>query len=264
MRAISLSLAALLSTTAAMPALAAPETEIVADANAPKGKLPDAATPSAYRLDFTILPEADRFSGHDEIDLKFQSSVPSRSTSTAATSTCDQGRRRWSGGKVDPRRPGPRSTTPAPRGSISRPMSSRPARRRSRSIIGAAFNDSASGLFHVKVDDKWYSWTQFESIDARAAYPGFDEPGFKTPFTVSVTTTPGWRRRQRAESGVTKTADAWKSTSRRDQAAADLSRRAHHRAVRPQDRDDRARRRAPAPMPYGVVATQAQKASWIM
>lgn len=54
-----------------------------------------------------------------------------------------------------------------------------------------SFADSASGMFHVKVADQWYSWTQFESIDARAAYPGFDEPGFKTPFTVSVTTHAG-------------------------------------------------------------------------
>ena len=68
MRAIALSLAALLSTSA----LAAPPAEqpkIVADAHAPKGKLPDTVTPKAYRLDFNILPEAARFSGHDEIDV---------------------------------------------------------------------------------------------------------------------------------------------------------------------------------------------------
>src|SRR5690348_1221332 len=68
MRFIAVSLAILLSTTAnAAPQAKAPA--IVADAQAPKGKLPDTATPRAYRLDFTILPEADRFSGHDEIDI---------------------------------------------------------------------------------------------------------------------------------------------------------------------------------------------------
>jgi len=64
MRAIVLSLAVLLSTAA----FAAPSA-VVPDANAPKGKLPDTVSPAAYRLDFTILPEADRFSGHDEIDI---------------------------------------------------------------------------------------------------------------------------------------------------------------------------------------------------
>ncbi len=35
----------------------------------PTGKLPDAATPIDYRLDFTIVPEKERFSGHAEIDI---------------------------------------------------------------------------------------------------------------------------------------------------------------------------------------------------
>jgi len=60
---IPLTLALLLSSTALA------ETPIVPDAKAPKGKLPDMATPQAYRLDFTILPESERFSGHDEIDV---------------------------------------------------------------------------------------------------------------------------------------------------------------------------------------------------
>ena len=56
----------------------------------------------------------------------------------------------------------------------------------------AAFTNGApSGLFRVNVGGKLYSWSQFESIDARAAFPSFDEPGYKTPFTVSVTTRPG-------------------------------------------------------------------------
>src|SRR5690242_5933622 len=70
MRAIALSLAVLLGTTAQAAAPAPAKTVVVPDANAPKGKLPDTAQPTAYRLDFTILPEAKRFSGHDEIDIK--------------------------------------------------------------------------------------------------------------------------------------------------------------------------------------------------
>ncbi len=38
----------------------------------PTGKLPDTVKPIAYRLDMTILPEQERFSGHTEIDVELK------------------------------------------------------------------------------------------------------------------------------------------------------------------------------------------------
>ena len=64
MRAFAFSLGLLCSTTAIAAAPAPKATGIVADANAPKGKLPGLVAPTAYRLDFTVIPENDRFSGH--------------------------------------------------------------------------------------------------------------------------------------------------------------------------------------------------------
>jgi aminopeptidase N len=116
-------------------------------------------------------------------------------------------------------------------------------------------------MFHVKVDNKWYSWTQFESIDARAAYPGFDEPGFKTPFTVSVKTHPGLVVVGNApEVSVTKAAGGLELHQLAPTkplptylVAVDTGPFVHLTGSIPPNAE------RSTPMPYGAVATQAQR-----
>ena len=158
------------------------------DPAAPVGRLSDAATPVAYRLNLTILPDQPRFSGHVEIDAALKSgtsrvymhgkalhvtravALTAEGASVAAT---------WT--QVDP--------TGVVRLDFARPLSA--GKITLAFDYDAPFNDGPSGLYHVKVAGQWYVWNHFESIDARAAFPGFDEPGFKTPYTVSITTRPG-------------------------------------------------------------------------
>jgi len=180
----------LLSTTAFAQAAPPPAPAAMpTDPAAPKGKLPDAAKPIAYRLDFTILPDQPRFSGHDEIDISVKATTKSlymhgRNLAVSKAIAKTGGRSiaaTWT--QVDP--------TGVVRLDFAEPLPAGAA-----TLVfdyDGAFGDDASGLYHIKVGDIWYSWTQFESIDARAAYPGFDEPGFKTPFTISITTTPGYK-----------------------------------------------------------------------
>jgi len=149
----------------------------------PVGRLPEGAQPTAYRLDLTVDPSKARFSGHTEIDVQLARPATSlylhgkglkvsRVLVTAGTTTlvaryaevADHGVAR-----IDfPRE--------LPAGDVTLKFD-----------YTAAFRTEDEGLFHARVDQDWYAWTQMEPIDARRMFPGFDQPGFKTPFTVTVT-----------------------------------------------------------------------------
>jgi alanyl aminopeptidase len=55
----------------------------------------------------------------------------------------------------------------------------------------AEFNDLPNGLFRVERGENAYAATQFQPISARKVFPGFDEPGFKVPFDISLITPTG-------------------------------------------------------------------------
>lgn len=173
----------------------------------PAGKLTDAVTPSAYRLDLRLLPDEAGFSGAVEIDVTL--ARPARvihlhgNGLTVESAVLEPARGReltgtWT--QLDPS--GVASLTfagPAPAG---------PATLRLR--YTGSYGRPGEGLYKSVVAGDAYLFTQFQPTDARRMFPGFDEPGFKTPFDISVTTRAGYavigntpvRRTKAADDGL--------------------------------------------------------------
>ena len=148
----------------------------------PRLRLGDSVRPTRYALDLTLDPERNDYSGAIDIDLDLRSPA-SVIWLNAAGLTIDQSTLS-SGAKVFPGRSQPGGTdfagiafsSAVPAGTAKLHIAYR----------GRLDPKSSSGLFKVKEGGDWYIFSQFEAIDARRAFPCFDEPSFKVPWEVTL------------------------------------------------------------------------------
>jgi len=153
-----------------------------ARADVPLGRLPEQVIPSAYRLDLDVDPAQPRFNGHAEIDAVL--AQPSTVIYLHGNGLRVKNARIRAGAKsyqaryslVDPLGVARLDLSgAAPAGPITLYFD-----------YSGELRHTPDGLYHAKVGGAWYAWTQMEAIDARRVFPGFDEPRFKTPFSITV------------------------------------------------------------------------------
>lgn len=171
---------------AASPAPAAATADVTPPAAAPTPptlRLGDIATPTAYAVHLTLDPEADTFSGEITISMTVARATDHLWLSgvdlSVAGATIES-----AGTKV--------AATPIDGGhdfiGFTFPQAIGPGDATLKvTYTGKAIANEDSGLFRQQQDGHWYLYSQFEATDARRAFPCFDEPSYKVPWTVTLT-----------------------------------------------------------------------------
>lgn len=149
----------------------------------PKLRLPaDVVAPVRYRVELTVIPDQDTFTGTVEIDLRFAKSTSllwlNADKLTVSEATLKTGTEKVDAKVIAETKDYIGFTLPHPVG---------PGDATLRLLYkGAISRKDMRGIFQVKDGDQWYVYTQFEETSARRAFPCFDEPGYKVPWQLTL------------------------------------------------------------------------------
>ncbi|HXO39922.1 MAG TPA: M1 family metallopeptidase, partial [Thermoanaerobaculia bacterium] len=148
----------------------------------PRLRLPATASPLHYRVELTLVPAVEKFSGAVAIDLLLEEPTAvlwlNATALTIEAATLTAGSTRLAAGIV----PGGDDFVGF---SFARPIPAGRARLEIR-FSGEVSSIETRGLFRQSDGGSWYLYSQFEATDARRAFPCFDEPGFKTPWELTL------------------------------------------------------------------------------
>ncbi len=155
---------------------------LAVDEAAPILRLDQRAIPRSYALHLWIDPEVEGFTGEVSIDLSVLE--PSRVIWLNSRAIAIESAELTMAGETLPASilDGNEEVEGF---AFDREIPAGPARMTIR--YTAPFEEvETQGAFRQKDEDEWYVFTQFESVYAREAFPSFDEPMHKTPWTITI------------------------------------------------------------------------------
>ena len=150
----------------------------------PLGPLPRDVVPEHYTMALTIVPERPDFDGHEVIDVTVAKPVRRLFLHGKGLAVTEAVAETAGGDKINGRY---REVDPS---GVARVDFERPlpvGRVKLLFTWSAPFNPRLEGLYKVEEGGEAYAFTQMQAISARLAFPGFDEPAFKTPFDITIT-----------------------------------------------------------------------------
>ena len=152
---------------------------------APKGRLPGWVVPQSYQIAFKVDPAQRDFSGTTTIKIKLTRAsdylwLDGKQLKVSRVEITDAEGKTHAGTYTE-------VDTEAGVARVDFGSTLKPQQLTLRFTYTAPLNAQLQGLYKVSAKGQPYAMTQMEPISARYAFPGFDEPGFKTPFDISLT-----------------------------------------------------------------------------
>ncbi len=153
-----------------------------ADPAPPQFQLPESARPQKYAIELTIDPSQESFQGIATIDLQLSERVPFVWLNGTGI-TVQKAFLRASGQTIPARVVYARDEFIG--FALDQPAGPGPAQLEIH--YQAALSDKSTvGAYRRKSEGEWYVFTTFTAIEARRAFPCFDEPRYKTPWQLTL------------------------------------------------------------------------------
>jgi alanyl aminopeptidase len=152
-------------------------------------RLGTAVAPLRYRLDLRVDPALDTFRGSVEIDVTLAAATRElrlhgdSMTIRKATVTTPGGTPRIA------------QAVAGPHGGLALRLDTDLPAGTATVVIDyqAPLGEVPESLYRVREGEAWYAFTQFEPLEARGAFPCFDQPEFKVPFALTLRVPVGQR-----------------------------------------------------------------------